>query len=203
MHYYRLLLFLADHGDGYLARLDLQGAPPVGQVVDGFIVQPDDHVTSLQASRISGTALFHRAHHNACPCRHVEEVRQLRTQALHHQTVARCKGGEGWDLDIRNNPGSHYRTSPPRSPGYEALRVRRDLRPASQSHFDVFLLTTAHHGEHHCLAGRCHVDHVPQLFGGFDLRTVKTNDDVILFQSRPACRAILVEIGNDRAVGIG
>src|SRR5664279_3038095 len=92
--------------------------------------------------------------------------------------MARRKGGEGWDLDIRHDPGSHYRTSPPRSPGDEALHVRRDLRPASQSHFDVFLLTTAHHGEHHCLAGRCHVDHVPQLFGGFDLRTVKTNDAV-------------------------
>src|ERR1019366_2014595 len=136
-------------------------------------------------------------------CRHIEEVGQWRAQALHHQTMARRKGGEGWDLDIRDNPGSHYRTSPPRSPGYEALRVRRDLRPASQSHFDVFLLTTVHHCEHHCLAGRCHVDHVPQLFGGFDLRTVKTNDDVILFQSRLTCGAILVEIGDYAPVGAG
>src|SRR5208282_6682272 len=70
------------------------------------------------------------------------------------------------------------------------------------SYADVFLLTVANHGQVHGLARGRGMDQVLQVFRTLDLGAIKSDYDVIIFQSRFTGGTILVDIGDERSAGV-
>ncbi len=87
-------------------------------------------------------------------------------------------------------------------PGGRLRTCGHGVGPGSQSYADVFLLTIADHRQAHCLACGRGVDQVLQLVRTLDLGAVKSDDDVVIFQSRFAGGTILVDIGDKRSAGV-
>ena len=70
-------------------------------------------------------------------------------------------------------------------------------------YFHIFALSIANHRQRHRLLRRAGVDQALELFRAVDLGTIEGDNDVVLHQARAAGGAVLIDVGDDCARGVG